>query len=317
MTTHEPTQQRPLIVIVGPTAGGKTALSVTLAQRLGGACISADSMQIYQGMDIGTATPTADEQAGVAHHLLSMVAPNQPFSVDDWLTQAEEVIAQVRHEGQWPIVVGGTNLYVQALLFGMADGPPPQPALRAELAEWTADALHARLQALDPAAADRIHLNDRRRTIRAIEIAEAIGSPGSAHQQQWTGSCRDDVIVLGLTWPTEAINQRINARVKGMMEAGLFEEVRALHSQGLLGEQATEAVGYKQLVEHLEGHCSLDEAVEQIKIKSRRLGKQQRTWLRRFQAIPRIQWLDAGSNDTQSLANEALTYILGLGLLDE
>ncbi|MCH2142380.1 MAG: tRNA (adenosine(37)-N6)-dimethylallyltransferase MiaA [Phycisphaerales bacterium] len=317
MMTHEPTQQRPLLVIVGPTAGGKTALSVALAKELGGACISADSMQIYQGMDIGTATPTVQEQGGVDHHLLSFVSPQIPFSVDDWLKHAGKAINEVRAKGQWPIVVGGTNLYVQALLFGMADGPPPQPALRAELSTWTPEALHQRLQELDPNAARRIHVNDRRRTIRAIEIASATGEPGSDQQHEWSGQCRDDAVVIGLHWATEAVNRRINARVKWMMDAGLLDEVRQLHEKGLLGEQAAEAVGYKQLIEHLEGRCTLEEAIEQIKIKSRRLGKQQRTWLRRFQAIPLIRWLDANENKTQVLVKETLAYIHSLGIFSE
>lgn len=314
MPTSENTTHRPLIVVVGPTAGGKTSLSVQLALALGDAvCLSADSMQIYEGMDIGTATPTLDERCGVEHRMLSMVSPSTPYSVDDWLHAAESAIADIRTRGQWPIVVGGTNLYVQALLFGLVDGPPPQLELRAQLAEWASTDLHKRLATVDPEAAARIHPNDRRRTIRAIEVAQATGTPLTDQQGHWSGTCRPDAVVIGLSWPTEEINQRINARVKLMMDDGLLDEVRALHEAGLLGEQAAAAVGYRQLIEHLEGQCDLDAAIEQIKIRSRRLGKQQRTWLRRFQALPQISWLDPTQNNTEILVEQSVAHIQACG----
>ncbi len=306
------TRDKPIVVLVGPTAGGKTALSVELASRLpgGGECISADSMQVYRGMDIGTATPTVEERGNIPHHLLDVVAPNEPWSLDDWLVEAERAIADVRQRGRWPIVVGGTNLYVQGLLFGLLDGPAPDPDLRASLAALPLDQLRARLKAVDPVAADRIHPNDTRRAIRALEYAEGTGSPLSAAQVQWEDTCRPDARILGLEWPTEDINRRINARVGQMMALGLLEEVRSLDQEGLLGPQTRTAVGYAQLLNHLQGTCTLEEAVEQIKIRTRRLGKQQRTWLRRFRALPDVTWLQPAESSIEVLVAKALTCLL-------
>ena len=299
---------------MGPTAGGKTALSVQLAGALGnGVCLSADSMQIYEGMDIGTATPTTDEQGGVEHLMLNLVTPDTPFSVDQWLNAAESAIADTRRRGQWPIVVGGTNLYVQALLFGLVDGPPPQMELRRDLARLTVAQLHQRLAEVDTEAAARIHPNDRRRTTRAIEVAQATGTPLTDQQGQWSGVCRRDALVIGLSWPTQAINRRINARVQHMMEQGFLEEVRSLHQNGRFGVQAAAAVGYRQLIDHLEGRCDLETAIEQIKIRTRRLGKQQRTWLRRFQSLPRIAWLEPAKNSTEDLVTQSLAFVQDSG----
>lgn len=300
---------RPIILIIGPTAGGKTALSVQLSQSLpgGGECISADSMQIYEGMDIGTATPTMDERGGVPHHLLSITPPDTPYSVDDWLIAATAAIADVRSRGRWPVVVGGTNLYVQALLFGLLEGPPPDPQLRTELAALDPAELRAELEGCDPEAATRIHPNDVRRTIRAVEFARSTGGPLSASQVQWTDACRPDVAILGLNWPVETINPRINARVNIMMDAGLLDEVKDLHDRSMLGEQAAAGVGYAQLIDHLSGRCSLEDAVEQIKIRSRRLGKHQRTWLRRFRILPNLTWINPVEQDVYLVAHKALT----------
>ena len=299
----------PLIVLVGPTAGGKTALSVRLGQDLpgGGECISADSMQVYEGMDIGTATPTLEERGGVPHHLLSIVRPDTPFTLDDWLASAERAIADVRSRQHWPIIVGGTNLYVQALLFGLLDAPPPDQALRGELAAMDPAVLRAELQDRDPSAAARIHPNDLRRTIRAVEYARSTGRALSDAQVQWTEACRRDAHILGLDWPVEAINGRINARVGAMMDAGLLAEVQQLHESSMLGEQAAAGVGYAQLIDHLEGRCTLDEAIEQIKIRSRRLGKQQRTWLRRFRVLPNLTWIHPAEEDSYLAAIHAVT----------
>ncbi|MCH2136178.1 MAG: tRNA (adenosine(37)-N6)-dimethylallyltransferase MiaA [Phycisphaerales bacterium] len=297
--------QRPVIVIVGPTAGGKTHLAVSIARGLGvpGECINADSMQIYRGMDIGTAKPTMEERCGVPHHLLDVADPDTPFTLEDWHRQAEEAIADVRSRGAWPIVVGGSNLYVQALLFGLLQGPPADLGLRAQLDALDDDTLRTRLEAADPQAAQRIHRADRRRTIRALEVA-ASGTTISSLQTQWNAEPRSDALLVGLEWPTEAINSRINQRVKAMAQAGLAQEVRRLAPR--LGPQAREALGYRQLLDNDD----LDEALEQVKIRTRRFAKQQRTWLRRFRAIPRSLWLSAADLEPQSLADKAIAWIL-------
>lgn len=301
---------RPIILILGPTAGGKTALAIDLANSLpgGGECICADSMQIYKRMDIGTAKPTTEEQNAAPHHLFDLIEPSeQGFTVDSWLTLANKTIDEIRSRGKWPIVVGGTNLYVQSLLFGMFDAPSANPQRRAELEKKTNDELLGILQALDPVATTRIHINDRRRTIRAIEVCELTGKPISEQQSQWNGqSPRDDARIIGLDWAVGKINRRINKRVKVMMDAGLFEEVQSLQHE--LCPQATEALGYKQILEHLRSECDLEHAVERIKILTRRYAKAQRTWLKRFKVLPRTHFIEISEKQPQVIAKEALTH---------
>lgn len=305
---------RPVILIVGPTAGGKSHLALELAQRLvgGGEIVSADSMQVYRGMDIGTAKPTPAERRLVPHHLIDIVEPDEPWSVDEWLGAARRLVEEIRERGKWPIIVGGTNLYVKAFLEGLLDGPPPDEALRAELAEWPVERLHDELAVLDPAAAERIHRNDRKRLTRAIEVHRATGRPLSAAQSQWgSGSPREDVLLIGLDWPVEAINRRINARVRAMVEAGLVEEVKRL--RGRLGPQAREALGYKQLLTAIDGGAALDDAVEQTKIETRRFARKQRTWLKGFRRYERSLWIACGSTNAQDIAAQSLTFIEGWG----
>ncbi len=302
---------RPIVLILGPTAGGKTSLSISLAQQLpaGGECICADSMQVYRGMDIGTAKPTTEEQTAVPHHLLDIADHSQEgFTVEQWLTRAQVTIKDIRKKTKWPIVVGGTNLYIQSLLFGMFDGPKGDPTIRAGLESNTNVELHDRLQLLDQESASRIHVNDRRRMVRAIEVFEITGEPLSQLQSQWDQETPvHDVIVIGLTWEVETINRRINARVKAMMDQGLLEEVRSL--EGSLGMQAREALGYKQLLAHLSGECTLEEAVEQMKVLTRRFAKQQRNWLRRFQMIPNAHFINMDDMRSQDVVDKALTHI--------
>ena len=305
-------RHRPTILVLGPTAGGKTSLSIELARRLdgGGECCCADSMQVYRHMDIGTAKPDAAERAAAPHHLLDLVEPDEVFTVDDWLSAARPCIERIRTQGRWPIVVGGTNLYVQALSAGFMQGPDPDPTLRSELESTDPTVLRAELERVDPAAAERIHPNDLRRTIRAIEVHRLSGQPLSVLQGQWAASDGlEHTILIGLEWPVEAINRRINARVRSMMDSGFLDEVEQLHAAGRLGPQAREALGYKQLLSHLAGELDLDEAVEQIKIRTRRFAKQQRTWLRKFRHLWGGCWIEADGDSAQSLSDKALTYI--------
>jgi tRNA dimethylallyltransferase len=302
---------RPIILILGPTAGGKTSLSIELGKRLpgGGECICADSMQVYRGMDIGTAKPAEDELATIPHHLLNIADPLQDgFTVDNWLTLANKAVEDVQNRGLWPIVVGGTNLYIQSLLFGMFDGPKSDPEIRSALETNTNMQLHERLLILDPEAASRIHVNDRRRMVRAIEVCEVTGEPLSLLQTQWTQSKpRNEAIIIGLSWKVEAINRRINARVAQMMEQGFLDEVRMF--DGKLGRQAREALGYKQLLAHISGEYTLEDAIEQIKILTRRFAKQQRNWLRRFKLLPHAKFIDVDESTTQDVSNKVLMYI--------
>ncbi|MEE2680816.1 MAG: tRNA (adenosine(37)-N6)-dimethylallyltransferase MiaA [Planctomycetota bacterium] len=287
-------EETPILILVGPTASGKTALSVELATNApgGGECISADSMQVYRGMDIGTATPLEAERGDIPHHLLDVADPHEVgFTVHDWLAAAEAAISGTRQRDRLPIVVGGTNLYVRALLEGVFQAEIVPPEIREALEPLTNETLHARLLKVDPPSAQRIHPNDRRRMIRALEVFEATGIPISRQQTQWGDSViepRADAVIACLDWEPSELNRRINRRVGVMMDEGFLDEVRALTQTGPLGQQAREAVGYKELVRHLEGEMSLSEAIEQIKIRSRRYAKQQRTWMRRFHAIPGV-----------------------------
>ncbi len=308
---------KPIILILGPTASGKTELAIALAERFGGECVCADSMQVYRGMDIGTAKPTAAQQAQVPHHLLDLLDPSEEgFSVDRWLTLAGETIEAIRSRSRYPIVVGGTNLYVQALLEGLADGPAPDYEFRERLNSADQESLRAWLERVDPVAAERIHPNDRKRTIRAIEVFERSGRRISDMQQrrQWLqGEPRSDVRIIGLDFSIEAINRRINTRAKAMIEAGLVDEVRRLLAGRGLGRQAAEALGYKQIKASLEGDCDLAEAIEQIRIQTRRYARQQRTWLRRFRVHPQAVWLDAAGATTQELVESSIRVIGAAG----
>ena len=229
---------RPIILILGPTAGGKTSLAISLAQALegGGECICADSMQVYKQMNIGTAKPTPEEREQAVHHLVDIVDPNEDgFTVESWLALAQQTIEDIRSRSKWPIVVGGTNLYVQSLLFGLFDGPECDQEKRDTLNAEPNRALQERLRALDPEAAERIHINDKRRLVRAIEVCEATGHPLSSLQAQWGKPMpREDSLMIGLTWPVKTINRRINSRVRAMFDAGFLEEVESL--KGSLGK---------------------------------------------------------------------------------
>jgi tRNA dimethylallyltransferase len=294
-----------VIVVMGPTASGKSALALAMARAAGPAVelVSADSMQVYRGMDIGTAKPTTSERSEVIHHGLDLVDPTHDgFTVEDWLAHAHAALAAIHARGGVAIVVGGTNLYAKALIEGLFDGPPADPALREELGTWELDALRTELVRIDPVAAERIHRNDRRRTIRAIEVHRATGTPISVLQAQW----RDRPAALpagwslvGLSMGVEANNRRINARVRGMRAMGLVDEVRSLLGAGGFGAQAATAVGYRELIAHLHGAGSEDDAFEAIKIATRQLAKQQRTWLKRFADTPGSTWIDAGDGLTE------------------
>lgn len=277
---------RPICVILGPTASGKSALAHAVARAVDGVVLAVDSMTVYRGMEIGTAKPTPAERAEVPYRGLDLVEPDQTFTVAEWLAEADAVIA-----GDRPVVAcGGTPLYYQALFRGMFEGPPADPVFRATLADVPEEELHRRLSEVDPAAAVKIHRNDRKRLTRALEVHHLTGRPISEQQREWeNGPDRTPSVRFGLSWDRPMLNRRINARTKQMMEAGWLDEVRGLLERyGRLSPTAGEAAGYKLLGQVLAGRMKLDDAIEQIKIRTRQLAKRQMTWFRRFE---RVNWL--------------------------
>jgi tRNA dimethylallyltransferase len=299
-----------LVVILGPTASGKSALAMALAQQIGtgrAEILSVDSMQIYRGMDIGTAKPTPDEQRRVRHHLIDVAEPNQTFAVARFVELADAVIADAAARGVTLVATGGTPLYYKALFEGLFEGPGADPELRSRLNAQPLAALHEQLSRVDPAAASRIHANDRKRLVRALEVFELTGRPISSFQTAWTsGATRHPAIWFGLDWNREALNRRINARVKQMIQQGWLDETRHLIDRhGVLSKTAAEATGYRELIDHIEGRITLDEAVEQIKIATRQLARRQIKWFRRFKDV---RWL-AGDQPLERLLSDVVASL--------
>ena len=292
-----------MLVIFGPTASGKSAVAMDVARVNGAEILSVDSMQVYRGMDIGTAKPTAAERAAVRHHLLDVIEAREVFTVARFVDLADAVIADAAERRVPLIATGGTPLYYKALFHGLFEGPGADESVRARLREFSNEELHRRLAAVDPAAAARIHVNDNKRLVRALEVYELTGQPISSFQTHWDSPlpARHDAAWVGLHWETEPLNRRINARVKEMMAAGWFDEVRALVASGGLSPTAAEATGYRELIAHLEGRLPLDDAVEQIKIATRQLARRQMKWFRRF---PGVKWID-GDQPVERLAELA------------
>lgn len=298
---------------MGATACGKGAVGRELARRMGGSIVSVDSMKVYRRMDIGTAKPTAQMRAEVPHYCIDIVEPSESFSVARYVASADEAIGQIRQAGSIPLAIGGTSLYIKAMTEGLFSGPPANDELRQELKgqarrEGLA-VLHVELARVDPKAAARIHPNDAKRIIRALEVFKTTGRPISELQAQWdSGQRRYQCVFVGIRRDKADLHARINRRVKRMIQAGLVDEVASLlASAGGLADQAAQAVGYAEIIEHLQGRSDLDDAVERIKINTRRLAKKQRTWHRRW---PDVQWFDIDAEQTpESLAERILESI--------
>ena len=293
----------PLLVILGPTASGKSAIAMEVARSSGAEILSVDSMQVYRGMDIGTAKPTAAERAEVRHHAIDVVEPTEAFTTARFVELADAVISDARARGVPLIATGGTPLYYKTLFEGLFEGPTANAEVRERLRALPNDDLFKRLVEVDPAAAARIHVNDQMRLVRALEVYELTGRPISSFQTNWGSQrMRHHAVWVGLAWEKEALNRRINARVKQMIEAGWVEEVRALLDRhGTLSKTAAEATGYHELIEHVHGRLPLADAVEQIKIATRQLARRQMKWFRRF---PHVHWL-AGDSGADVLAAAA------------
>lgn len=280
-----------VVVILGPTATGKSHCAIEVAKRFNGEIISGDSMLVYKEMNIGTAKPTADELQAVPHHLVDILPPDASFNVVDFVEQAKALIADINSRGKLPIIVGGTGLYIKALLedyaFNSVDEDTElRRSLEAEADTNGTEALHKRLAELDPEAAERIHPNNVRRVVRALESALR----GDTISQQGAAESPYDALVFGLNMERSALYERINRRVDLMLEAGLEQEVRRLLEQGVSSEcQSMQSIGYRQMVWYLNGSMSYEDAVDKLKQATRNFAKRQVTW---YKKMPYINWLE-------------------------
>ena len=306
-------QLPPLVVVVGPTAVGKTGLAVCLAQEVNGEIVSADSRQVYRGMDIGTAKATPEEQQCAPHHLLDVVNPDETLGLAQFQEMAYAAIADVTARGRVPMLVGGTGQYVMAVVEGWnVPRVPPNETLRLELYRQAdqegAQSLHDRLRALDPAAADRIDPRNVRRVVRAVEVCMVTGEPISEQQDKTPPPYR--VLMLGLSLPREALYRRIDQRVERMMAAGLEDEARGLVDAGYgFDLPAMSGVGYGQFAPWLAGEATLESVTREIKRATRRFVRQQANWFRHDDA--RIRWLDAAQNPCQAALEMVTPFMRG------
>ncbi|WP_108669351.1 tRNA (adenosine(37)-N6)-dimethylallyltransferase MiaA [Peribacillus acanthi] len=307
-------EKQKLIVIIGPTAVGKTKLSVELAQRFNGEVISGDSMQIYRGLDIGTAKITTEEMDGVPHHLIDIKDPKESFNAAEFQELASNVIRTIAQRGNIPIIAGGTGLYIQSLLYQyeFSEAVSDQEFRQ----EWEQLAqnmgeeyVHNRLSEIDPESASRIHPNNTRRVIRALEIFHLTGVTMTDTLKAQTMQSRYDFILIGLDMNRDLLYERINKRVDLMIEQGLINEVMELYNQGIRDVQSIQAIGYKEIYEYLDGKCTLDVAVEKLKQNSRRYAKRQLTW---FRNKMNVNWFDMSNvQDFEKKVSEISYFIEG------
>jgi tRNA dimethylallyltransferase len=291
------------IFLVGPTAVGKSAVALELATRLEVEIVSADSMQVYRGMDIGTAKPTAEERALIRHHLIDVCEVGDAFDAKQFVEQASQAIADIHSRRKLALVVGGTGLYVRALRHGLFEGPSRNEELRAWLEAMTAPELFKELQRLDPQTASRIDRHNPRRLVRALEVFHEMGKPISELQKEWVKTeiprqARDDSLGIGLARERADLHTRIEKRIDQQIAAGWVEEVRRLRGLGLdKNPSAMQAAGYRELAAHVRGEMSLGDAVALIKTRTRQLAKRQLTWFRRE---PQLHWLEIGREEQAS-----------------
>jgi tRNA dimethylallyltransferase len=296
--------------VVGATATGKTEASIELARRLEAEVVVVDSMTVYRGMDVGTAKPTAVERAAVPHHLLDVVEPTEPFSVAAFQRLARRALAAIRSRGRPALLVGGSGLYVRAVVDRL-EFPGTEPALRAELeAEAAAlgpERLHARLVDVDPSAASKIEPGNVRRTVRALEVAAATGRTFSSFAEGWDRYPEGRLRAAGVAVPSELLRRRIEDRVRAQLEGGLIDEVRTL-LRGGAGPflTASQAIGYTEIAEHLAGRMALDQARERIVRRTRALARRQLAWFRRD---PRIRWFEAGPDGGSGVVDQIEEYL--------
>lgn len=303
-----------IITIAGPTASGKTALSIQLAKEIGGEIVSCDSMQVYKDMDIGTAKPTLEEQERIPHHMLSVAEPWEDFSVSRYCAMADPIVEDILRRGKSPIIVGGTGLYMDALIRGNAFAPCPSTGRREELEALAAsqgiEAVIEKLQKVDPESAARLHPSDQKRIIRAMEVYLETGMTITEHNRKTQEiPPKYQPIRFALTdRQRQTLYDRIDRRVDAMVEAGLMEEIQGLLARGIPEKcTAMQAIGYKEFVAALHGACTLEEAAQQVKQSSRRYAKRQLTWFRRN---PENIWLiREGGQTSMEILESARQYL--------
>ena len=290
-----------MILILGVTSSGKGRLAFDLAQSLGAEIISIDSMKVYRRMDIGTAKPSREVRQRIKYHLIDIVEPSDSFSVGAFRETALEAMKQIKSRNMPIIAVGGTALYIKALLYGLFEGPGTNEQIRAELnsraeAQGLAE-LYRELTKIDPIAAERINPNDFKRIIRALEVYQLTGKPISSLQKQWDREeAKHDWTIIGLRREKAEESKRINSRVKKMVAAGFVDEIKALLAEEKpLSKQARCAIGYAEIIEYINGRIELEEATELIKKNTRRLAKNQRTW---FKTFKNVHWLDIEADES-------------------
>lgn len=307
--------KKKLLAVVGPTASGKSALAVDLARELGGEVVCCDSMQVYRSMVIGTAAPTPEERAAVKHRLFGYRDPRAAFSCSDFVSSAARQINRITARGALPVFCGGTGLYLDALLFGVGGNEAkPDPEYRAYL-EALADregalSLHGMLTELDPEAARAIHPNNVRRVIRALEICRECGSKTEHDRRVREKGAKYDACIIGLRYADRALLvERIDRRVDKMLEAGLIDETRRLEDEGVFAanQTAAQAIGYKEILPYIHGECTLDAAVERLKIATRQYAKRQMTW---FSAKPYVNWLECDGIEDEKTYKKILKNAL-------
>lgn len=297
------------VILSGPTASGKSAVAVELAVRLRGEIVSVDSMQVYRGLDIGTAKPTAEESARVRHHLVDVAGLDESFDAARFVSLATAAIGEITASGRLPILCGGTGMYFNAYLNGLGDAPPPDPTLRAELEALPTPVLLDELARRDWTTFDEIDIQNRRRVIRAVEVIRLTGKPFSSQRAQWPDRAQATVgRAFGLQRSRDDLVRRINKRVDAMFAAGLVDETRHLLDAGLRSNRtAMQAIGYRQVVEHLEGIRGLRDTIELVKVKTRQFAKRQLTWTK---GQLDLQWIEAGPDEsTESIAESLISRL--------
>ncbi|MFD1928623.1 tRNA (adenosine(37)-N6)-dimethylallyltransferase MiaA [Sporosarcina siberiensis] len=284
-----------VIAIVGPTASGKTAVSIELAKAIGGEVINGDAMQVYKGLDIGTAKITNEEMEGIPHHMFDIKEPNETFSVAQYQTEVRNWIKDIQDRGKIPIIVGGTGLYIQSVLFDFrfteeASDPLVRKRLEEELLEYGSGILHKRLATLDPLSAEKVHPNNHQRLVRALEIIEVTGRTKEDHENDAGKQPLYDHLIIGLDVDREILYERINERVDVMIQKGLLKEAENLWNLGIRNMQSVQAIGYKEIHQYIEGHSTFEESIELIKKNTRNYAKRQLTY---FRNKLEISWYDA------------------------